>query len=359
MCPVPAKDVAIVGLGARTPLGLTPDAAAAAVRGAISVIRQHPFFVDKAGEPMMMACDAVLSPELDGTDRYVQLARTALRQALQPLTGRQLAGQIVPAIVGLPEERPGRSRDLEAVLADDLIATAHELGISLRVQTLPSGHSAGLMALEAAVARIRSGEIPICLVGGVDSYIQGETLEWLDENRQLMSAANRSGFPPGEAAGFCLLASSSFASAASLDPLAHVATVSRSFEKHQIKTDTICIGEGLSAAIRGACGPLDRARGPVEQTWCDLNGERYRSTEYTYAVLRHWQLFKTAQVAHPADCWGDVGAASGPLFAALAIAGWTRGYAKGRRALLWAGSESGYRAAAVLEQVDGRTRVAP
>ena len=359
MGPVAANDVAIVGLGARTPLGLSPDAAAAAVRGAMSALRLHPFFVDKAGEPMTVACDPVLSPDLDGADRYLQLARTALRQALQPLTGRQIPVQTVPAIVGLPEERPGRSRDLDNVLADDLIATARELGISLRVQTLPSGHSAGLMALENAVARIRSGEIPICLVGGVDSYIQGETLEWLDENRQLMSAANRSGFPPGEAAGFCLLASSSFASSASLEPLAHVATVSRSFEKHQIKTDTICIGEGLSAAIRGACAPLDRARGPVEQSWCDLNGERYRSTEYTYAVLRHWQLFTVAHVAHPADCWGDVGAASGPLFAALAIASWARGYAKGPRSLLWAGSESGYRAAAVLEQVNGRSRVAP
>jgi len=52
---------------------------------------------------------------------------------------------------------------------------------------------------------------------------------------------------------------------------------------------------------------------------CDLNGERYRSTEYTYALLRTEELFVKTRVGHPADCWGDVGAASGPLFASLAL----------------------------------------
>jgi 3-oxoacyl-[acyl-carrier-protein] synthase-1 len=359
MSPVPETDVVIIGLGARTPVGLTPDASAAAVRGAISVISQHPYFVDKTGEPMMMACDAVMSADLDGADRYVQLARPALLQALQPLIDRRMAAGVIPAIVALPEQRPGRSADLERTLVRDLVATAGELGVTLHVQTLASGHSAGLMALDAAVKRIRAGEIQICLIGGVDSYIQGETLEWLDDNRQLMSAANRSGFPPGEAAGFCLIAASTFAQDASLEPLARVATVSTGFEKNRIKTDTICIGEGLTAAIHGACAPLDRARGRVEQTWCDLNGERYRSTEYTYALVRNEALFEKTQVAHPADCWGDVGAASGPLFAGLAIASWSRGYAKGPRALLWASSESGYRAAAVLEQVDAGSGFAP
>jgi 3-oxoacyl-[acyl-carrier-protein] synthase-1 len=50
----------------------------------------------------------------------------------------------------------------------------------------------------------------------------------------------------------------------------------------------------------------------------------------------------------PADCWGDIGAASGPLFANLAVAAGLRGYAKGPRTLIWASSERGDRAAAVV-----------
>ena len=33
------------------------------------------------------------------------------------------------------------------------------------------------MALDVAARRIEAGEIELCLAGGVDSYIQGETLD--------------------------------------------------------------------------------------------------------------------------------------------------------------------------------------
>jgi 3-oxoacyl-[acyl-carrier-protein] synthase I len=51
----------------------------------------------------------------------------------------------------------------------------------------------------------------------------------------------------------------------------------------------------------------------------------------------------------PAECWGDVGAASGPLFAMLACQAVMRSYAKGPRTLLWTSSEGGQRAVALLE----------
>jgi 3-oxoacyl-[acyl-carrier-protein] synthase I len=348
-----ARAVAIIGVGARTPVGLSVDASAAAIRGALSVIRQHPYFVDKEGEPIRTTRDALLPVELDATDRCVELARSAASEAVRPLLGHRVVVDEIPTIVGLPEPRPGRSADLERLIATDLTETAGKLGVRLDVQTLACGHSAGLMALDVALKRIGAGEIDLCLIGGVDSYIEGETLEWLDQNRQLMSGANRSGFPPGEAAGFCLLAASTIVRQMSLTPLAGITAAFTSVELNRIKTETICIGEGLTAAIRGACAAPGTRAGKVEQTWCDMNGERYRSTEYTYALLRTHTLFERTRVAHPADCWGDVGAASGPLFAGLAVQSWSRGYATGPRALLWTSSESGHRAAAVLEYSDG------
>jgi 3-oxoacyl-[acyl-carrier-protein] synthase-1 len=213
------------------------------------------------------------------------------------------------------------------------------------------------MAFDVAARRIEAGEIELCLAGGVDSYIQGETLEWLDANRQLLSAENRSAFAPGEAAGFCLVASASFLQRWSVMALARIVSVFTAIEENRIKTDTICIGEGLTAAVRGAYAALEPPVGRVEQTWCDLNGERYRSTEYLYLLMRAYSLFVRARVSHPADCWGDVGAASGPLFACLAVASWLRGYATGPRALLWTSSESGYRTATILQDATAaRTR---
>ena len=65
-------------------------------------------------------------------------------------------------------------------------------------------------------------------------------------------------------------------------------------------------------------------------------------------------LFKNAAAFEaPADCWGDVGAASGPLYVSLVAAAEERGYAKGPLSLIWASSEGGRRAAAILKQWGG------
>jgi 3-oxoacyl-[acyl-carrier-protein] synthase-1 len=52
----------------------------------------------------------------------------------------------------------------------------------------------------------------------------------------------------------------------------------------------------------------------------------------------------------PVSCWGDIGAASGALLTTLAVRAWSRKYARGPLALVWAGSEAGLRAAVVLQQ---------
>jgi 3-oxoacyl-[acyl-carrier-protein] synthase-1 len=88
----------------------------------------------------------------------------------------------------------------------------------------------------------------------------------------------------------------------------------------------------------------------VEAVVCDINGERYRSEEWGFTMLRLPETFvdPTAYDA-PASCWGDMGAASGPLFVAVAVTAAKRGWAKGTRYLIWNSSEQGHRAAVVLE----------
>ena len=65
--------------------------------------------------------------------------------------------------------------------------------------------------------RIRS-----CLVGGMESYFHPDTMEWLDANRQLAGSVSRSGFVPGEGAGFCLLMAEQVMARLGLKPLARV-----------------------------------------------------------------------------------------------------------------------------------------
>ncbi len=339
--------VCVVGYGARTPLGLNALSSSAAVRASIGAVREHPFFVDKAGDPISVAMDSVLSPDLGGVERFAALAEPAIKEALAPLVDSGIDRRPIMLFLGLPELRPGLPADLERELTRQL-REMQDLP-PLRVTTISNGHSAGLMALQHAWLEIQAGRSPFCLVGGVDTYLEGETLEWLDEGRRLMSAQNRAGFVPGEGAGFCVVASTSVARQHGLDILAWVLSVATTSEENTLRMDTVCIGKGLTAAIVQATAGLSLPSERVDFTYCDLNGERYRNEELTFALLRTQAAFADAiDNLTPADCWGDMGAASGPLFAMLAVASGQRGYAKGPRLLMCTSSEGGARSAALL-----------
>ncbi|WP_342379767.1 hypothetical protein NVS55_09605 [Myxococcus stipitatus] len=175
-------------------------------------------------------------------------------------------------------------------------------------------------------------------------------MDWLDANRQLVGQGARSGFFPGEGAGFIALASPHGLRTLRMPSLATVRGFHSGQETRLIKTDTECLGEGLAAAISGTVSCLHPKEG-VDTIYCDINGERYRSEEWGFALLRTQRAFKdaTAYVA-PANCWGDVGAASGALLSVLAVRAWERRYARGPLALLWSSSESGLRSSVLLEQ---------
>lgn len=340
--------VCIVGVGARTPVGLTAASSAASVRAAISAIGEHPCFIDKAGEKMCVARDAKLPPELGGVKRFNELSKSAAKEALFPLIQSNIKISL-PLFLGLPESRPGLPANLAQELKHYLDSELSTTNLQVMTTMLPYGHSAGLMAMEDGWRRIKEGQMEFCLIGGADSYMEAESLEWLDDEGQLMSGENRSGFPPGEGAGFCLLASRDAVRRNRLAVLAEVVGVATTIEKNRIKTDTICIGEGLSSAFSAITGRLKLPNEKINSMYCDLNGERYRTEEFVFTALRQQAAFVNVHdTTHPADCWGDIGAASGPLFACLAVESGRRGYANGPRSFMWTSSEGGQRSAALL-----------
>ena len=175
-------------------------------------------------------------------------------------------------------------------------------------------------------------------------------MEWLDANRQLTGSISRSGFIPGEGAGFCLLMSESAADRRGLRPLAFVSSATSDREAKLIKTSDVCLGESLTSVVREATRHLELPHEAVTDIFCDMNGERYRGDEWGFVCLRlPLQMANPTAYISPAEYWGDMGAASGPLFAILACQAIARGYAKGPRALLWASSEGGLRSAVLLE----------
>jgi 3-oxoacyl-[acyl-carrier-protein] synthase-1 len=273
-----------------------------------------------------------------------------MREVCAPLAAAGVACPPLPVYLGLPELRPGfTGRDVESVRHGCGRFDVSPLELA-EVTVFAQGHAAGLAALAMAVKDITRGAIESCLVGGVDSYFQPDSMEWLDANRQLAGTVSRSGFVPGEGAGFCLLMSASASQRYGLAPLARVRSAAVGKETKLIKTSDICLGEGLTATVRAAVSSLRLPDERVNEVLSDINGERYRSEEWGFVCLRLSECFDdpTAYVT-PADCWGDMGAASGPLFAMLACQAGVRGYAKGPLTLLSSSSESGLRGVALIE----------
>jgi 3-oxoacyl-[acyl-carrier-protein] synthase-1 len=343
----------IAAVGARTPLGFQAAPAAAAVRAGITGLGQHPFMVDRVGDLMPAAVVPDLDPLIMGPERLIALAEAALIEACAPLNSARPPWLRLPVFLGLPTLRPGfTQQNAEAVQ----IGVARLRGLPAEiseVNVFPHGHAAGLSALSSAVRRIQDGALEMCLVGGVESYFHPDTMEWLDANRQLTGSVSRSGFVPGEGAGFCLLMTERLGRRLGLRPLARVLAVAVARETKLMKTSDICLGEGLTAAVRSAVGCLRPPAETIASVICDINGERYRSEEWGFVCLHLSQYFDDPTAyASPAECWGDMGAASGPLFAMLVCEAAARRYSKGPRSMVWASSEGGERGVAVLETAD-------
>ncbi|WP_245965539.1 beta-ketoacyl synthase N-terminal-like domain-containing protein [Pseudorhodoferax soli] len=339
----------IVAMGACTPLGRDVWASAAAVRAGISGFVQHPYMLDTAGEPMRAAIAPWLDIGLDGADRLAALLFPAIDEALAPVSSASLAPLRMAIALGLPSARPGFPESLPQQMRRRL---QHHYGDALgSAACFTAGHAAGLLAMQAAVNKLEQGTLDVCLVAGVDSYIAPLALEWLEGCSQLHGAGpsnNAWGFIPGEGAAALVLMRQAKARASGLQPLAHVLGTGTAMEDKRIKTQTVCIGEGLTQAFRNALGGLPDGT-QISDVYCDLNGEPYRADEFGFTAMRTQASFVAASgFVAPADCWGDVAAAGGPLHLCLATVAGCKGYSRGDMALAWASSEHGERAATLL-----------
>lgn len=349
--------VCVVALGASTPVGRDAWSSAAAVRAGVSGFTEHPYMIDTAGEPMRVALAPWLDIECEAQERFEALLFPALDQAIEPLGTSADSKVRVALALGLPAPRPGLPKDLEQNLRASVLARFPNHFAA--VATFAVGHAGALLGLHAAARKMAEGAFDACVVAGVESYMAPETLEWLEEHEQLHGAGplnNAWGFIPGEGAGAALLLSGDAVSRLGAETLGWVLSIGRGFEPNRIKTKTVCTGEGLTAAFReGLAGLPSGAQ--VTDVYCDMNGEPYRADEFGFACLRTKEAFLSASsFIAPADCWGDVSAASVPLAVMQATIASKKAYAHGPYAFIWASSEGGERGAALLELPDFERR---
>lgn len=340
----------IIAVGARTPVGLRAESTAAAIRAGLGRIRHHPFLIDDAAEPVRVGIDARLDAALAVWQRIAVLASSAIAEVAAKAPRAVASAERMRVLLSLPEARPGFAEADAARVVEAIAREAKRLPRLFAVETVGRGHAGVLRGLEVASERIARDEKAIYLLCGAESYLDDRTIAWLEKGNQLIKDGSRDGFTPGEAAGAVLVASEARARQIGAPALARVRGVATAVETRPTKGDADCLGEGLAKAVGAAAASLKLPREAIDTVYCDINGERYRTEEWGLAYLRRQHLFKTAGYIFWAASCGDVGAASGALACVLAVQSWQRKYAEGPRALVCAGSESGVRGAAILEE---------
>ena len=349
-----STDVVIVSTGLMCSVGLTTKEVSAATRAKTMRFEDSPVFdhrfnpvaaalvPDDALPPLREAVAAI--PNLPSRVlRMLRLATMPLRECAAPLGGRP-----APVFLALPETAttidldPGRFAAWLAMQVPD-VADA-------RASANRAGRAGGLFAIGEAVDAIASGRAQVAIAGGVDTYLDLFVLGTLNAEGRIKTQTTLDGFIPGEAAAFVLLASSAAAAALGLTPLARVSPVARGHEVGHLYSDQPYRGEGLAATIRSllaAAGAIP----PVEAVYSAMNGESHWGKEWGVAFLRNRAAFAEGHaMTHPADCYGEIGAASGPMMVALAALGMRAGRSRGP-ALVYASSDRGPRAACTVQAV--------
>jgi 3-oxoacyl-[acyl-carrier-protein] synthase I len=267
--------------------------------------------VDDAGELIMSAAlpDAAASATLSARMlAHAQAAAAdAFREALRAASRRFSA---VHLALALPEPRPGAFAVDAHALLQELVAASGVAMPSGHVAAFPNGHAGGALALGWCARRIAEDASCVALVGGIDSYFEADTIDWLLQREQLKTEFWPWGFIPGEAAVFLAL------TAGGAPGSALIRSVALAREPVGEQADDVCIGQGLT---RAASRAIAKAQAPIDYLICDMNGDPYRADEFGYTTVRIAGNFTDGmEFQTPADCVGDVGAASMPLHLALA-----------------------------------------
>jgi 3-oxoacyl-[acyl-carrier-protein] synthase-1 len=211
-------------------------------------------------------------------------------------------------------------------------------------RVVPTGRSAALTALELALDALeRDPALPV-IVGGVDTFLDLRLLASLDAEGRLLGTGVMDGFIPGEGAAFLVLA---HAAAHDVAAITVEAAASASDPGHR-GGSAPARGEGLAQAIESLRNRLGGALEPVGTTFAGFNGESSDAKAWGVARVRHADFFAPQMTLdHPADCFGDAGAAMGAILLALAHKALTSGQRQGP-ALVWAASDGESRACALL-----------
>ncbi|MDH5651289.1 MAG: hypothetical protein OEZ39_05395 [Gammaproteobacteria bacterium] len=345
----PVLPLEVIAMEMISPSGANAIQSAAVVRAGISAYASSSI-INTQHRPITMALvpDEALPPleeklaEIPGITarqkRMLKLATLPLQQLVKSYTGKIP----LPLLLAVPEKLPGR----RSVVDDNflkLLQVQSKVKLDLTNSYLfPGGRAGSFEAIEGAMLMVEQGISPYVIVGAVDSYIDLTLLDSLSRHGRVLAEGCQDGFAPAEGAAFIVVKAATENSKNLLLPPGIAEEVGHRYSNEPYK------GEGLAVAVTEALEHLKH--GHIKTILAGFNGESFNSKEWGVSVIRNSEkLDPQHDLFHPADCFGDTGAALGLMLVQLGIIGLSKGYYKGPL-MAWCSSELAPRGAICIAE---------
>ncbi|WP_086930352.1 beta-ketoacyl synthase N-terminal-like domain-containing protein [Agarilytica rhodophyticola] len=246
-------------------------------------------------------------------DHVIKMALIALREAVANYS----LDKPIPLIMAMPEVDESIDQVSASSITNNLVERS-DLPLSREhIRYIYNGRAAGIEALELAFRYLYEAGEDYVLVGGSDSYWHYPIIAKLSAADRVLAPATLDGFAAGEGAGFLLLTRDPAKAMVHKGKIVGIHHPGSAEETGHLHSDQPYLGEGLDKAFKQALG--SEPKGDIATIYSSMNGERFWAKEYGVAMTRNQQYFsEQVRIEHPADYYGDLGAATGPVLIALA-----------------------------------------
>lgn len=347
--------IVVSAIESLTPIGLTMEQTAAAIRAGISGFNDYPGYspirLEDDDEEDLVTAASVDSITDHTLERLFELVTDPLSRMLESSGLNRKALSEGGLYFALPQKDVHfRKVNLKREFLDVLIKRL-ALPAGKEFGGVIKGSTGVFTLIERASEKLLNGELGFCIVVAVDSFLLDGRLKHYDEEWRIISRRNPAGFIPGEACVAMLLETREHALGREANALVQIDGVGSDLEPNSILGEKSSTGNGMTGSVRAINASTGNEQ-VWKWIWSDLNGERYKAYEWGIALTRLSEsIAKDHQLSLVADTIGDTGAATAAVQIGCVCEAFKRGYAPHDNALIIAGNDAGDRAAMAVSRI--------
>lgn len=344
----------IAGMGMITPLGPNVATTVAAVNAGVSAYQQSRYYAANGDAITMAEVPAEIfdgfEAEIDEGESYNEQYDHMIKMAivaLEETCRNQPIEQPIPLVLAMPE------LDISPAIKHSLLIRnlakncARWISPAL-TRVCHSGRAAGVESIEFAFKYLCDRYDRI-LVGGSDSHSDYARLTPLDDMGRLLTVGSADSFAPGEAASFLLLTRHPELAQVRNGQIIALHQPGIAEEPGHLFSKETYHGDGLDQAVKKAL--IQQSGQSIHSIYSSMNGESHWAKEYGVAYLRNKAAFADpVRFEHPADCYGDLGAATATTLISLAAEHLHKNKNVFKH-LVYSSSDAAMRAALVVEKI--------